>query len=120
MANLSPGAAPNIISAPLLSEDRVTQITVAYSSTTAIAATTTVAVSFSVNGVLPGDSVMAVNFPSQPLTGLVQGGAFVSAAGTVTVMWGNVTSTSQNIPTGNYLFTMYRPNPVMTKTLFEG
>lgn len=127
MATLTQGAAPNVVSANIYSEDRIVALS-ATLSPAAVAANTTAEQTFTVNGLATSatngsvinDVILAINKPTaQAGLGIV--GFRVSAANTLAVTFSNNTAGSIT-PTASEVYSIvaFRPAYLNTKTSFEG
>ncbi|MDE2104513.1 MAG: hypothetical protein KGL39_45175 [Patescibacteria group bacterium] len=83
----------------------------------AVSATTAVAQTFTVNGVVVGD-VVTVSPPSH-VSGALIGSCAVTAANTVSVQFANPTASSATPAAGTYKFTVVRPEGLTAAGAFE-
>lgn len=112
MASLSVGAAPNIVQAGV----PAARLAVVSLTLSPAAVGTNVEQTFTLNGLLPGDVILAVNKPTYQ-SGIGITGFRVTAANTL-----GITFTGSGTPTASevYQVVCYRPAYVTPLTSFEG
>lgn len=137
MTTLSQGSAPNIVSANIISEDRIVALTAQiYDSSaltantattrtyTVVSATTTPTTGqIAVSGLVLGDIIIGVAPAStgSTITSTAQAcSASLVAANTVAMIWNNTAATAPTSAAGPIQILVYRPSYINPKTTFEG
>lgn len=119
MSSLGTGAAPNIVTAPIIEERDITVLSLTLDPA-AIPANSTAEQTFAAPGVVVGDALLSVN-PTIALPANVAVVAYrVSAADQIAITFANVGAAASDPQSATFLVSVFRPYKMAAVKSFSG